>query len=140
MANILTSNRLSSIDYIFDNFFNGLDYGKYGNRLVKTNNVPAANTKKTDAGFEIQLAAPGLSKNSFSISIEKNLMTISSSDKSNLDKSTSNSEFNYSNFTRSWILPESCMKNKIKANYDLGILTVTIPIENKKEQFNITVE
>ena len=40
--------------------------------------VPAVNIKENDKNFEIEVAAPGLSKEDFKVSVEKNILTVSS--------------------------------------------------------------
>ena len=60
----------------FDDFFNGAvsdfmgsDYGM---------SIPAVNVSETDEGYNLELAAPGLAKEDFNISVEKDMLVISS--------------------------------------------------------------
>ncbi len=99
--------------------------------------VPAINIAETDADFQIELAAPGLKKEDFKISLEKNVLSISAEKKNeNNDESKkfSKREFNYASFTRSFNLPETIDQNKIDAAYTDGVLKLTI---TKKEEEKI---
>lgn len=99
--------------------------------------VPAINIAETDADFQIELAAPGLKKEDFKISLEKNVLSISAEKKNeNNDegKKFSKREFSYASFTRSFNLPETIDHNKIDAAYTDGVLKLTI---TKKEEAKI---
>lgn len=51
------------------------------------------------------------------------------------------SEFRYGSFTRTIALPRGIAAKDVKANYDKGILTIRIPLpEKKQEAHRITVE
>lgn len=99
--------------------------------------VPAINVAETDADFQIELAAPGLKKEDFKISLEKNVLSISAEKKNENNeegKKFSKREFSYASFTRSFNLPESIDHNKIDAAYTDGVLKLTI---TKKEEAKI---
>lgn len=91
---------------------------------------PAINQKETDKSYEIELAAPGLSKEDFNVSLEDGLLTISSekkSDKSESDEGYTFRGFNYSSFSRSFTLPENADGENISAKYENGILKLELP-------------
>jgi HSP20 family protein len=99
--------------------------------------IPAVNIKESDLEFHIELAAPGLKKEDFKISLDKDVLTISSE----LETSSSSEndgykrrEFSYSSFKRSFTLPEKANKAEINAKYENGILLISIPkLEVKTE-------
>lgn len=98
--------------------------------------IPAVNIKETETGFELELAAPGLKKDQFSIEVDQNLLTISSERKDeneskNAEGTYSRREFSYSAFKRSFTLPETVDSEKIEAQYEDGVLHIAIP---KKEE------
>ncbi len=116
------------VNNVFDSLFTD---SFISDRLVTR--VPAVNITETDTAFKLELAAPGLSKSDFKISVDKNLITVSADRQtSESDKSTSYSkrEFNYSSFSRSFTLPDVVNYNNIEANYADGVLSVEI---GKKE-------
>jgi len=121
------------IETLFDSFFNA------PLRAVQRTedsfySIPRANVSKNDEGFFIQLAAPGYSREDFSIDIEGNAISISCTGESHLttpENSTYTSqEYSYTGFSRTWALPTDVAISNISARYDAGILTVNIPVAN----------
>ncbi|RKR83149.1 HSP20 family protein [Mucilaginibacter gracilis] len=102
-----------------------------------TAKTPAVNIAETENEFHIELAAPGLSKEDFKISVEKNILTVSAEKKAETegtDKKYSKKEFSYNAFTRTFTLPESVDYTKIDATYTDGILKLNVA---KKEEAKI---
>lgn len=100
----------------------------------RMNTLPATNLWETNDGFHIELAAPGLAKQDFKISVDRNLLTVSShqnSEQEDTNKAYSRREFSFSSFTRVFTLPESADADRIHASYNDGILQVNLP---KKEE------
>jgi HSP20 family protein len=96
---------------------------------MKKQSVPAVNVKESEKGFDIELAAPGLSKNDFKVSVDNRVLTISSEkqeEKEEKQKEYTRKEFSYSSFTRSFALPENVNEDGIKATYDNGLLRVSL--------------
>ena len=96
---------------------------------------PSVNVKDMDEGFEIQVAAPGMKKEDFTVNLERNVLTISSekqtqNEEKDKDGNFSRREFNYSSFRRSFTLPEAVEHENIEAAYEDGLLKITVP---KKE-------
>ena len=106
-------------DFLSSFFSDGADY-----------TVPAVNIKEMEKGFEIEVAVPGLSKEDFSITLDKGLLSISSEskmeNKEQSDKYTRR-EFSFSSFRRSFNLPDSVDMDKIIARHENGILTIVLP-------------
>jgi HSP20 family protein len=93
-------------------------------------NVPAVNIKETDTSFGIELAAPGKKKEDFNIEIDHNVLTISSEEKTEKEKTEgkySRKEFSYSSFRRAFTLPETVNTESINATYENGVLYVALP-------------
>jgi len=93
------------------------------------------NVKESIDGFEVEMAAPGLTKNDFKIELDHDVLTISSEkqaeNETNNDKQFTRREFSYQSFTRSFTLPNSASSENIGAKYENGVLRVIIP---KKEE------
>lgn len=120
----------TSVSDLFDTDFFNFDNGflKLGTSLT-----PSVNVSETDKEFKIELAAPGLEKKDFKVSIEKGILTISSekeTEKTEEKKNYWKKEFSYNQFSRSFQLPDNSVTDKIDAKYDNGILTIALP---KKE-------
>jgi HSP20 family protein len=91
--------------------------------------VPAVNVKELEKEFEIEMAAPGMTKKDFNIRIENGVMIISSEKEEKKEEKEDNytrKEFNYTSFTRSFNLPENVNPDKIDAKYENGILRILI--------------
>ncbi len=99
--------------------------------------VPAVNIAETENEFQIELAAPGLKKEDFKISVDKNVLSVSADKKTeNVEegKKFSKREYSYNSFTRSFTLPEVADHSKIEAEYTDGILKLNVA---KKEEAKI---
>ena len=96
---------------------------------LKKQSLPAVNVKETDKNFEIEVAAPGLSKNDFKITVDNGVLTISSEkkeEKEQKEKDYTRKEFSYSSFSRSFTLPENVNEDDVKANYENGLLKLDV--------------
>jgi HSP20 family protein len=102
----------------------------WGNML----SVPAVNIVEELKAFKVSLAAPGMKKEDFHITLEDGMLTISSEKKEEReqkDEKFTRKEFNYSSFNRCFTLPKDVLPDKIDARYEDGMLKLTIP---KKEE------
>ena len=121
---------------LFDRFFEG-DMFDWSNRNYSLTNttLPSVNIKESPEGFEEAVAAPGFSKSDFSIELNNDQLTISSEKKTDTETKDNEHftrrEFSYLSFSRTFTLPSIVEGNDIKAKYDNGILSVSIP---KKEE------
>lgn len=101
---------------------------------------PRANISKDKEGYQVSLAAPGLSRGDFNIEVFDNVLTVSSENNVKNENSV-RQEYSYSKFSRSWSLPEVANVENITAEYRAGILNVNIPIEdvniNKKKKIEV---
>jgi len=107
--------------------------------------LPSVNVKEHEAGFEIQVAAPGIKKEDFKINLERNVLTISSERQSENEEKDNNGaftrrEFNYSSFSRSFTLPEVVEADRIEASYEDGILKIDVPKKEVTMQNVKTIE
>ncbi|SNR59227.1 Hsp20/alpha crystallin family protein [Lutibacter flavus] len=96
---------------------------------LKRMDEPALNIKEKDDLFEIELAAPGYSKKDFKVTIDDGCLNISAKRSQTKDEKEENytrHEFSYESFERSLELPDSVSDDKIKANYDNGILKFSL--------------
>lgn len=121
---------------LFDRFFEN-DLFDWSNRNYSATDttLPSVNIKETKDDFEVEVAAPGFSKNEFKIELENDTLTISSEKKVENEtkegQKFTKREFSYQSFSRSFTLPNSADSEKIQAKYEHGILQVLIP---KKEE------
>lgn len=97
--------------------------------------MPSVNITENDDSFKLEMAAPGLDKNDFKITLENGQLNISASrEKSNEESEEGKwyrKEFNYSSFKRTFQIQDDINPDNIKAEYNNGILTLVLP---KKEE------
>lgn len=117
----------------WDNFFSR-ELSDWGNTNFSSTDttLPAVNVKETEDAFEIEVAAPGMKKNDFKVSLENNLLTISSEKQEERKEEEkgrfTRREFSYQSFQRSFNVPESVVDgDKINAKYCDGILCISLP-------------
>ena len=147
MKNVVRSNgnSLSSIpsllnDFLMDDWFDS----SLRNWRSTGATLPSVNVKETNDDFVIEVAAPGMNRDSFKVELDNNVLSISSEVQANnepSDKSDKNDryytrrEFSYQSFQRSFSLPEHRVQGeKISAKYKDGILYVTVP---KKDEAKV---
>ena len=114
---------------VFDSLIND---SRLNDRFI--NKIPAVNIAETENEFHIELAVPGLKKEDFKISLDKNVLSVSAEKKvENVDESKkySKREYSYNSFVRSFTLPESADHAKIDAQYNDGVLSLSVA---KKEE------
>lgn len=124
-----------SFSGMFDDFFNrSLSNWNNGNFSATQTTLPSVNVKETDENYEVELAAPGMDKNDFHVTLDGNLLTISSEKQAGneeKDERYTRREFSYQSFQRSFELPKDVVdEENIQAKYENGVLRLTIP---KKE-------
>lgn len=113
--------------FLSDEFFNW---------PAKTQNInrgsfPPVNIIETNEHFTIDVAAPGLKKEDFTIELEDNRLTVATP-KQNPSKPEQAMyvvrEFGFTHFKRTFILPENNIdEESIKASYHNGILSIQLP-------------
>ena len=109
------------------NFFDNDKF--FDSDWMKKLSMPAVNVKETEKAFELEVAAPGLSKKDFMVTAEGGVLTVSSEskqEKEEKEKDYTRKEFSYSSFSRSFTLPENVNEEDIKASYEDGILRLSI--------------
>jgi HSP20 family protein len=117
---------------IFDRFLNNdlMDWG-HSNFSSTNSSLPAVNVKETDNEFNIEVAAPGMTKKDFNINFHNNVLTISSEKKDEKEEKNekyTRKEFSYQSFQRSFTVAENAVDSeKITAKYADGILTISLP-------------
>lgn len=101
--------------------------------------VPSINIKETNENYEVEVAAPGLDKKDFNVSLDNNMLTISctksvSKEDKGENENYTRREFSYQSFQRSFELPNVVDEDRINAHYDNGLLHLTIPKKEEAKQ------
>jgi len=127
--NLVKTNPRAFFPSVMEDFFKP-DF--MGGTQSFSSTIPAVNIKETETEFRIELASPGLKKEDFNIELDENVLSISSERKIESEEKNENGkytrkEFSFSSFKRSFTLPEAVNEEDIKANYENGVLLLTLP-------------
>jgi len=125
---------------LFDDFFSrDLWNGGMNNNSSTNTTIPLVNIKETADNFEVEMAAPGMNKEDFTIELDGNVLTINSEKKQhrkeNDEGGYSRREFSYQSFQRSFELQKEVVdQDNIQARYENGVLRLTIPKKEEAKQ------
>jgi HSP20 family protein len=95
--------------------------------------APAINVKETDKDYELELAAPGSTKEDFQVNLDKDGNLVIKMEHKNEKKDENKKEhylrreFSYSNYQQALTLPDDVEKDKISAKVEHGVLHVIMP-------------
>jgi HSP20 family protein len=115
---------------LFDDFITR-DLFTWPSQLRSGGTLPAVNIKETNDHYALEVAAPGMQKKDFNVELDNNLLVISAHSNSEHEAKEghySRREFNYTDFKRTFTLPEHMVNgDKIVARYTDGVLHVQLP-------------
>lgn len=117
-----------------DRFFNSWDDDFFNGRGAT---LPAVNIRETDTAYNVEVAAPGLDKKDFKVHVDRRCLVIEGKHESKTGTTDGQGngwrrqEFNYSEFQRSFALPDDVEEDKITSVYENGLLRVSIPRNEK---------
>lgn len=100
--------------------------------------APAINVLEDEKGYELELAAPGMTKEDFQVHLNEDGNLVIEMEKKVNEKDDKRKghylrrEFSYSKFQQTMLLPEDADKEQISARVEHGVLTVEIPKVVKK--------
>ncbi len=92
-------------------------------------NVPAVNVAETAEAYQLEVAAPGFSKENFKVEVHENVLTIFGEKPEVQQEGVkyNRREFGSTSFKRSFRLPKLVNVEGIQASYDKGILYLSVP-------------
>jgi len=110
------------------------DARNYGNASV--------NIREDESKYELSLVAPGLQKEDFKISVDKNTLSISY-DRQEEEKEVKDKflrqEFRMKSFKRNFALNDKIDVTGIQAQYEQGVLRVDLPKKEKEEPKAVSI-
>ena len=111
----------SLFDSLFDPFFESVTIPR-----KRTTTMVSTKVTTEDDKHIISVAAPGLDKEDFNITTTEGTLTVQTN--------KADTEFGTSAFTKTWTLPEGTATDKISAEYNQGILRVTVKSQKLQHQ------
>ena len=120
-----------TLNRLVDNLFTELPvlFRQNFDETVTKGSVPV-NVKESEKGYEMEFVAPGFSKEDFKVSVERNLLTVSTErkDENNQEpKKQIRREYSYRSFKRTFTLDEKIDATNISASYINGVLILNLP-------------
>lgn len=112
---------------MFNDFFDN-DWMEKSNATA-----PAINVLENEHSYDLELAAPGMTKDDFKVSLDENgdlVINMEKKQENNDEKKHGHylrREFSYSKFQQTMLLPEDADREKINAQVEHGVLKVNIP-------------
>ena len=100
--------------------------------------APAINVMERENGYELELAAPGMTKEDFKVSLNADGDLVINMEKKHGEDEKKHGhylrrEFSYSKFQQTMLLPEDADREAIDATVENGVLTISIPKLKKAE-------
>ena len=95
--------------------------------------APAINVLENENGYELELAAPGMTKDDFNVHLDEDGNLVIEMEKKSDEKSEKKHghylrrEFSYSKFQQTMVLPDDAEREQISAHVEHGVLNVNIP-------------
>src|SRR5437764_7271743 len=126
----------SEINRLFDTLFEP----STANRAQRW--APAMDLVEADDHFVLKADLPGLGEDDVTIEVQDNVLTISGERKAEherKEKGFYRLERSFGRFSRSLTLPEGVNSEAISANFDKGVLEVSIPKPEQRKPRRITI-
>ena len=125
---------------LFNDFFTR-DLWNWGlnNNSTTNTTIPAVNVSEDNDNFYVEVAAPGMKKEDFSVEIDGNTLTIRSEKENKKEQKEgerySRKEFSYQSFQRVFELPVHVVDSEhIEAKYENGLLLLIVPKKEEAKQ------
>lgn len=133
MVPVRRTNNQNWLPSIFNDFFD--------NEWMERSNAtaPAINVIEDEHNYDIELAAPGMTKEDFRVTLDNEGDLVINMEKKVEEKEEKKHchylrrEFSYSKFQQTMLLPDDADKEKINAKVENGVLKVNIPKIRKQE-------
>lgn len=110
-------------------------FPSWGNvRPMFNTNLMRLEEELGEGKYEVRAEIPGVDPaKDIDISVNDGQLTIKAERTEKTEKK-GRSEFSYGSFTRSITLPKGADEDAVKATYDQGILTVTVPVSDAEQK------
>jgi len=123
---------------LFDDIFNE-DIFKWNIDLETNSNLLTHDIIENEDKYIVDYALAGFKKEDVSLNVDENILTIEGERKANEDIKYNRKNTFYGKFKKSFSLPDDVNSEKIDASFRDGILSVTIP-KDEKSKLSKTIE
>jgi HSP20 family protein len=121
---------LQRLNRILDEAFAGLPFPEQGGNILTASWVPATDVSEDANTIQIAMELAGVSPEDVRISLEGNVLTIRGEKRQEDEENNERVhriERIYGMFERAFVLPNTADAERIEAQYENGVLTVSIP-------------
>ena len=104
---------------------------------------PPVNVYEDKDHLSIEAQLPGIDLKDIELSVKEQTLEVRGERKAEVEKSQDGyhvREARYGKFSRSFVLPSTVKADEAKATYDKGVLTITIPKQEKAKPRTIQIE
>jgi HSP20 family protein len=104
---------------------------------------PAVNVSEDDRNITVEAELPGMDSNDIDISLQNNMLVLQGEKRFEDEQKQGNYqriERSYGSFSRTIPLSSSVDEDNVKASFKNGILTVTLPKQEKAQGKKIAIE
>jgi HSP20 family protein len=119
-------------------------YSEGQEALTTSSFAPAVDVYEDEHNVTLKIEVPGIEEKDIDVRIENNTLTVTGERKFEKEEKEENYrrvERQYGSFTRSFTLPNTVDHEKVQANYDKGVLKITLAkkAEAKPKQIKVNV-
>lgn len=112
--------------------------------LTTSSFAPAVDVYEDEHKVSLKIEVPGIEEKDLDIRVENNTLSVHGERKIEKEEKEENYrrvERQYGSFTRTFNLPQTVDTDKVSANYDKGVLKITLPkkAEAKPKQIKVSV-
>ena len=107
--------------------------------------APEADVLETEKDILVMMDVPGSAPNEIELVLENNVLTVSGERRPQWGNDEQRPSFHlterrYGRFSRSFVLPRDVDQDQIRATFENGVLTVTIPKSEKARRRRIEIQ
>jgi len=107
--------------------------------------APRVDVAEDDSAYEIKAEMPGVEENDIEVTVRDNRLTLRGEKKTEKEEKKKDyhmTERSFGSFERSFRLPPDVTADKIKAEFEKGVLTVTLPksAEAKSKERKVSIK
>jgi HSP20 family protein len=109
---------------------------------LTSNFAPAVDVYEDEHKVTLKIEVPGIEEKDIDVRVENNTLTVAGERKIEKEEKEENYrrvERQYGSFTRTFTLPQTVDTDKVSANYEKGVLNITLPkkAEAKPKQIKV---
>jgi len=135
--NLIPRNQINDFDSLFDDFFTGFPVFMGKSDIARSLAAMRVDIHEDEGGYEITAELPGVKKEDISVTLRNDILTITASKETENEKKKKGKvirrERSSGTFTRSFTVDDGVRQEDIEANFNDGVLTLSIPKRGQVE-------